>query len=186
MAGHRWASATCRSACFSAILTRRKTWQDALGLGKKNGPWEGARGAYGVVEFDDEQPRVCETPASYSGSLGARFGEEGRGKWRGACGVFIAAARHRLRQEIKHIEEGSNQRGNGLWRDWWPEVDDDLVLTRGSNQSAGERGGEVPVREQVLLGHGLVLVLGQNGAPGLFILFRFPFGFLYPDFLFLS
>jgi hypothetical protein len=53
----------------------------------------GSSGAYGVVEFDDEQPRVCGTPVSYSGSMGARFGEEGRGKWRGGRGLLIGATR---------------------------------------------------------------------------------------------
>jgi hypothetical protein len=49
-----------------------------------------------------------------------------------------------------------------------------------------ERRRRVPVREQALLGHGLFLVLGRNGASGLFILFRIPFGFPFLDFLFHS
>jgi hypothetical protein len=102
---------------FLCDIDQKKNMTRCARTGEEEWTMRGSSGAYGVVEFDDEQPRVCGTPASYSGSLGARFGEEGRGKWRGACGVFIAAARHRLRQEIKRIEEGSNQRGNGLWRD---------------------------------------------------------------------
>jgi hypothetical protein len=57
------------------------------------------------------------------------------------------------------------------------------VLTRGSHQSAGERGGEVPVRDFWLAGRGPFRVLGRFGSLGLllflFLLFSFLFCFLY-------
>jgi hypothetical protein len=54
--------------------------------GEEEWTMRGSSGAYGVVEIDDEWPRVCGTPASYSGSLGARFGEGRRGVER-RCGA---------------------------------------------------------------------------------------------------
>jgi hypothetical protein len=74
--------------------------------GEEEWTMRGSSGAYGVVEIDDERPRVCGTPASYSGSLGAQFGEERRGEWRGDAVLLTGVARGRNGRGIKGIKGG--------------------------------------------------------------------------------
>jgi hypothetical protein len=58
--------------------------------GEEEWTMRGSSGAYGVVEFDGERPRVCGTPASYSGSLAASLARGKEGNWRGEVGLLWA------------------------------------------------------------------------------------------------
>jgi hypothetical protein len=125
------------------------SWYEAWG-------WRGNAGTHHCADINRKYLQVCGAPARNFASLAAIWAREMRGKGRGGRGLFIGTGYRRNGRGLKGNLRGSNGgRGLGLWRDWWPEVDDDLVLTRGSHQSAGERGGEVPVQEEALLGHGL-------------------------------
>jgi hypothetical protein len=87
----RWASATRRSACFSAILTKGKTWWDALGLGKKNGPERGLR-----------TPASCRNrriTAAGAADFGEESGQPGGTIWRGKKGEMGRRVRAIYRHE---------------------------------------------------------------------------------------
>jgi hypothetical protein len=59
-----------------------------------------------LVRIDELLRRLLQPPTSYSGSLGARFGEERRGKWRGEGGLYIDTGWGRNGRAVKGIDEG--------------------------------------------------------------------------------
>jgi hypothetical protein len=68
------------------------------------------------------------------------------------------------------FKRGVNRGGNGPRRNFRSREEDDLVLTRGSHQSARKGGRRVPVRGFVKLGRGLASEAGP---------IRFPLAFLF-------
>jgi hypothetical protein len=56
-------------------------------------------------------PQGLRSPAIDSGSLGARFGEERRGKWRGGYGLLIAAGNASIKAGSNGIDGGER----GYW-----------------------------------------------------------------------
>jgi hypothetical protein len=91
---------------FLCDFDQKKNMAICARTGEEEWTMRGSSGAYGVVEIDDEWPRVCGTPVSYSGSLGARFGEGRRGGWRGDAVLLIGISQGLNGRGIKGIKGG--------------------------------------------------------------------------------
>jgi hypothetical protein len=69
-----------------------------------------ARAYLGSLETSGKVRRHLRALARNFAGLAALFGEDAEGKRRGSLGGFIGAEVRRIRQELKRIEEGRNQR----------------------------------------------------------------------------
>jgi hypothetical protein len=85
----------------------------------------GSTGFAVVGGFHRGCPQGLRSPAIDSGSLGARFGEGRRGKWRGGYGLLIAAGMRRLKWGVKELMGERGVTGNGHRRRFRSELEDD-------------------------------------------------------------